>query len=105
MNLLQRLSARKAAFHFVERDDIAFLGNRELVAQIARWIPPGDPFADLPDLLPVWQGSILDYQYGMDRWSIPEVWTVMVGCPTAARRRDLVREVRQHPPLGMFDVD
>jgi hypothetical protein len=105
MALIERLAARKAAFYFVERDDAAYAGSHELVALIARWLTPGDPFAEIPDVLPLWFGSYLPFEAAMRRWAFPDVFVVVVGCPDANRRRELVRHIRERPPLGMFDVD
>lgn len=105
MALLDRLAARKAAFFFVERDWVAFEGNRELMAILARWMTPGDAFAETPDVLPVWVGSHLPPEAAMRRWAIPNVFAVIVGAADASQRDALVDHVRGHPPLGMFDLD
>src|SRR4051794_36120020 len=101
MTLLQRLSARKAAFYFVERGGVAYAGSRQLSGLAARWLNPGDPFAELPDVLPVWQGSFLPFQAALQRWGFPEVWVVLIGCADAERRSGLVSEIRKNRPLGL----
>lgn len=103
--LLRRLGKRAAAFYFVEREGIAFDGTRELVASVARWLKPGSPFDELPDVLPIWIGSYIPFQLAWERWAFPDVFVVAIGCSSAANRRALVAHVRANPPLGMFDLD
>jgi hypothetical protein len=103
--LIDELAARTAAFHFLERDGAAFLGNRALAAVIAKWLPPGSGDDELPDVLPVWFGSHLPLERALGRFGFFDVFTVVVGVRDARIRRALVAHVQAHPPLGMFDVD
>lgn len=105
MALIDQLGAYKAAFYFVEREDVALMGTRELVATAARSLPPSDPLSTVPDLLPVWIGSYLPFQAARQRWAFSDVFVVLIGCTNAKRRRGLVAAVRKRPALGMFDLD
>ena len=95
MDLLSELSAHRAIFYFVEKEGIAYEGSWELIATIAHWYRPGDPFAPLPDVLPVWQGSYLPFQEAFDRWGLPEVWVVSVGCSSPEARHALTKHVKR----------
>lgn len=103
--LLERLGARKAAFFFVAREGVAYHGSRELVALLARHLHPGGFDQDVPDAVPFWQGSYLPHEVAFERWAIPDVWAVIIGCRDAQLRRQLVALVRKQPPFGLFDVD
>jgi hypothetical protein len=105
MGLLQDLTTHRAVFYFFEREEIAYEGSWELQAAVARWFRPGDPFAALPDVLPVWQGSYLPHEAAFDRWGTTDVWAVSVGCASAPARRALVAQVRDVGALGLFDLD
>jgi hypothetical protein len=105
MGLLQDLTTHRVTFYFFEREEIAYEGSWELLAAIALWFKPGDPFAVLPDVLPVWQGSYLPHEAAFDRWGTGDVWAVSVGCASAATRRALVARVRDVGALGLFDLD
>ena len=103
--LIDELAVHTAAFHFLERDGAAFLGNRALAAVIAKWLPPGSGDDELPDVLPLWFGSHLPWQRARQRFGFIDVFTVAVGVRDARIRSALVAHVQAHPPLGMFDVD
>lgn len=105
MALIDQLAARTAAFHFLERDNAAFLGNRALAAVIAKWLPLRAGNHELPDVLPIWHGSHLPLQRARERWGFLDVFTVVVGVRDARMRDALVAHVQVHRPLGMFDVD
>jgi hypothetical protein len=105
MALIDRLAARKVAFYFVERDSAALFGSHELMALAARWLKPGDIFSEAPDILPIWMGSYLPFTAAMERWAFPDVFAVVIGCPTAKYRRSLLAHIKRYPPIGMFDTD
>ena len=105
MGLLQDLTTHPAVFYFFQREQIASEGSWELLALVAHWFKPGDPFAALPDVLPVRQGSYLPGEAAFAQWGTIDVWAVSVECARAPVREALVAHVRDVGAFGLFDLD
>ena len=102
LSLLERLGRFCCVFYLEERAAIAYEGIDEIRGIISDNLPTGDPFDDLPAIVPVWVGTLLDYADAFRRFGVPTVSAVVVGFPTAVRRRALVKAVRDNPPFGLI---